>query len=178
MHRSQALSGAFTMRRARGAAARNGAVSERLNAGKLIFVVCDSARGGTSGPCGQLLPRARTGLSRARYGAVPGTDDQPLSDRTGPAGRVLTTEHVAGEPLEPETCRGAMVPAVCAEPLADRAPATAKGYNRMLWQGRASDGEGAARSLAGATGEFVRRERFTSDSRPRLVAPCRGRRAP
>lgn len=46
MHRSQALSGAFTMRRARGAAARNGAVSERLNTGKLIFVVCDSASAG------------------------------------------------------------------------------------------------------------------------------------
>lgn len=160
MHRSQALSGAFTMRRARGAAARNGAVSERLNTGKLIFVVCDSALGGTSGPCGQLLPRARTGLRRARYGAVPRPDDQPLSDRTGPAGRMLTTEHAAGEPTEPETCRGAMNPAVCVEPLADHAPAAAKGYSRMLRQGSASDGEGAARPLAGATDEFVRHEQF------------------
>jgi hypothetical protein len=120
MHRSQALCGAFTMRRARGAAARNGAVSDRRNAGELIFVVCDSARGGTPGPGCQLLPRARTGSSRARYGAVPRTDDQPLSeDRNGPAGRVLTTEHAAGEPLRPATRRG-MNTAVSADPLADR----------------------------------------------------------
>src|SRR5947209_12606959 len=127
MHRSQALSIAFTKRRARGAAIRNGAVSDRRDADELIFVVCDSARGGTPGPRGQLLPRARTGSSRARYGAVPRTDDQPRSDRNGPAGRVLTTEHAAGEPLHPETRRGGMNPAVCAEPVADRAPA--RGYN-------------------------------------------------
>jgi hypothetical protein len=90
MHRSQALFGAFTTRRARGTAARNGAVSERENAGELIFVVCDSARGGAPGPCGQLLPRARTGFGRARHGVVPRSDDQPLSDRYGPAGRVCS----------------------------------------------------------------------------------------
>jgi hypothetical protein len=121
MHRSQALFGAFTMGRARRAAARNGAVSERRDAGELIFGVCDSARGGAPRPRRQPLPRARTGSSRARQGVMPRTDDPSLSDRYGPAGRVLTMEHAAGEPIQPETRRGRMNPAVGANPLTDRA---------------------------------------------------------
>jgi hypothetical protein len=121
MHRSLALFGAFTMRRVRGAAARNGAASERHNAGELIFAVCDSARGGAPGPRGQLLPRARAGSSRARYGVVSCADDQPLLDCSGAAGRVLTKEHPAGAPTEPETRRGSANRAVRAQPLADRA---------------------------------------------------------
>jgi hypothetical protein len=103
--------------------ARNGGVSERRDAGELICVVCDSARGGTPGPRCQLLPRARTGSSRPRYGVVPRTDDQPLSDRYGP-GVGPKKEHAAAAPAEPETRRGGMNRAVPAEPLTDRAPLT------------------------------------------------------
>jgi hypothetical protein len=120
MHRSQALCGAFTMRRR---AVRRPETGRFLSGGTLASsssLYVTGARGGTPGPGCQLLPRARTGSSRARYGAVPRTDDQPLSeDRNGPAGRVLTTAHAAGEPLRPATRRG-MNTAVSADPLADR----------------------------------------------------------
>ena len=108
--------------RARSAGGQNGAVSEQRDAASFIFVSCDSARGGTPGPRCQLSPRARTGSSRTRYGVVPRTDDQPLSHRYGPAGRVLTKEHTVGAPSEHETRRGGMNPAVPAEPLTNRAP--------------------------------------------------------
>lgn len=144
MHRSQTLSTASTIRRARAAAARNGAVSERRNAGELIFAGCDSARGGAPGPRGQLLLGARTGLSRARYGVVPRTDDQPLSDHSGPAGRVLTTEHAAGEPILPDDSPRRHKRAVRAEALADRArhenigalPSRGKSWDRTTRVGR------------------------------------------
>jgi hypothetical protein len=91
MHRSKALSGAFTMRRR---AVRRPETGRFLSGGTLasssaLYVTV--LGGGTPRPRCQLLPRARTGSSRARYGVVPGTADQPLSDdRYGPAGRVCS----------------------------------------------------------------------------------------
>lgn len=91
MHRSQALCGAFTMRRR---AVPRPETGRFLSGGTLAMsssLYVTGARGRTPGPGCQLLPRARTGSSRARYGVVPGTADQPLSDdRYGPAGRVCS----------------------------------------------------------------------------------------
>jgi hypothetical protein len=114
MHRSQALCGAFTMRRR---AVPRPETGRFLSGGTLAMsssLYVTGARGRTPGAGCQLLPRARTGSSRARYGVVPGTADQPLSDDRygGRRPRVLTTEHAAGEPFQPETRRGGMNTAV------------------------------------------------------------------
>jgi hypothetical protein len=73
VHRSQALYRAFTMKRARGAGARNGAVSALRDAGELMFVGCDRARGGAPGTTLPAIAEGTDRSSRARYGVVPRT---------------------------------------------------------------------------------------------------------
>jgi hypothetical protein len=100
MHRSHALFGAFTMREH---AVRRPETGRFLSGGTLASSSSMYVTVLGAGRQDHAASHCRGhGQDRAvrRGGVVPRTDDQPLSDRYGPAGRVLTTQHAAGEPTE------------------------------------------------------------------------------